>query len=66
MQKAFSLESGASIKYTTEKWLTPKGHSIDKKGVSPDYSVELTEEYLNNPGDDKDTQLQTALDVITK
>lgn len=66
VQKAFSLESGASIKYTTEKWLTPKGHSIDKKGVSPDYSVELTEEYLNNPGDDNDTQLQTALDVITK
>ncbi len=66
VQKAFSLESGASIKYTTEKWLTPKGHSIDKKGISPDFFVDLSEEYLNDPKDSNDTQLQTALDVITK
>lgn len=66
VQKAFSLESGASIKYTTEKWLTPKGKSIDKKGVAPDVEVELSEEYMNNPTDDTDNQLQTALDIITK
>jgi len=66
VQKAFSLESGASIKYTTEKWLTPKGKSIDKKGVVPDVEVELSEEYLNNPSVDTDNQLQTALDIITK
>lgn len=66
VQNAFSLESGASIKYTTEKWLTPKGKSIDKKGVAPDVSVELSDAYIENPSDDTDNQLQTALDVITK
>lgn len=66
VQKAFSLESGASIKYTTEKWLTPKGESIDKVGVAPDVEVELNEEYLNHPTDDTDNQLQTALDTLTK
>ncbi len=66
VQKAFSLESGASIKYTTEKWLTPKGHSIDKKGVEPDLEVELSEEYMNQPSDEADNQLQAALELITK
>ncbi len=66
VQKAFSLESGASIKYTTEEWLTPKGNSIDKKGVIPDFEVELSEEYMSNPSDETDNQLQTALDIITK
>jgi len=66
VQNAFSLESGASIKYTTEEWLTPKGNSIDKKGVIPDFEVELSEEYMSNPSDETDNQLQTALDVITK
>lgn len=66
VQKAFALESGASIKYTTEKWLTSKGNSIDKKGVVPDFEVELSEDYINNPTDETDNQLQTALDIITK
>lgn len=66
VQKAFSLESGASIKYTTEKWLTPKGKSIDKKGVEPDIIVELSEEYMDNPSDETDNQLQEALKFITK
>ncbi len=65
VQNAFSLESGASIKYTTEKWLTPKGKSVDKKGVEPDVLVDLSEEYINNPSPDTDNQLQTALDLLT-
>ncbi len=66
VQKAFALESGASIKYTTEKWLTPKGNSIDKKGVPADLVVELDDQYFTNPSDETDTQLQAALDLITK
>lgn len=66
VQKAFALESGASIKYTTEKWLTANGNSINEKGVAPDVEVELSEDYINNPSDETDNQLQMALDVITK
>lgn len=66
VQKAYQLSSGASLKYTTEKWLTPKGNWIDKAGVSPDQAVELSDEYKNNPTDDTDNQLQKALELITK
>ena len=66
VQKAYQLSNGSSVKYTTEKWLTPKGNWIDKAGVTPDFSVEQGEEYQNNPTDDLDTQLQKALEVVIK
>lgn len=64
VQKSQSLSSGTSIKYTTEKWLTPKGKWINKKGVKPDIEVKLTEEYANDPSDETDAQLQKALEVL--
>ena len=36
VQKAYYLSNGSSYKYTIQKWLTPKGDSIDKKGIKPD------------------------------
>ena len=66
VQKAYHLSSGSSFKYTTEKWLTPKGNWIDQKGVNPDVEVLLTEEYKNNPTDENDTQLQKALELLAK
>lgn len=66
VQKAYTLSDGTSLKYTTEKWLTPKGNWIDEKGISPDYDVDLGEDYFSNPGDETDTQLQQAIDIITK
>lgn len=66
VQRAFSLSSGATIKYTTEKWLTPKGKWINKKGVTPDVIVELNKEHIDNPTTDNDNQLQAALDKVTQ
>ena len=66
VQAAYQLKSGALVKYTIQKWLTPNGNWIDKKGVTPDIEVELDEEYLKNPCDETDKQLQKALEEISK
>lgn len=66
VQTAYSLSDGSSLKYTTEKWLTPKGKWIDGKGVSPDKNVLLTDEYLLNPTTENDLQLQSALEFLEK
>lgn len=66
VQKSLELSTGSSLKYTTEKWLTSKGVWINDKGVVPDIVVEQGEEYIDNPSDDNDLQLQKALEVLTK
>lgn len=66
VQTAYTLSDGTSVKYTTEKWLTPKGKWIDGKGITPNRVVQLTEEYLTNPIPENDLQLQTALDFLEK
>lgn len=66
VQTAYTLSDGTSVKYTTEKWLTPKGKWINGKGVTPNRVVQLTEEYLTNPIPENDLQLQTALDFLEK
>ena len=64
VQKTQTLSNGTTIKYTSETWLTSKGNSIDKIGVSPTIEVSLTDEYVNNPCDDTDSQLKEALDTL--
>ena len=66
VQTSYTLSDGTSVKYTTEKWLTPKGKWIDGKGITPDILVQLTEEYLSNPVPENDLQLQRALDFLEK
>lgn len=53
-------------KFTTKKWLSPNGNWIHEKGVTPDVSVSLNTSYYDNPGEENDNQLQTALEELTK
>ncbi|MBO5138486.1 MAG: S41 family peptidase [Bacilli bacterium] len=64
VQKEYSLSNGASIKYTTEEWLTPKGKSINGKGIEPDIDVDLDEKYYDSYARDDDNQLQTAINKL--
>lgn len=64
VQKEYSLSNGASIKYTTEEWLTPKGKSINGKGIEPDIDVDLDEKYYDSYSRDDDNQLQTAINKL--
>ncbi|KAA9021721.1 lmo1851 family serine protease [Niallia endozanthoxylica] len=41
VQKAQDFTDGSNLKFTTEKWLTPKGNWIHKKGIKPDEEVAL-------------------------
>ena len=66
VQKAYSLKSGATIKYTIQSWLTPKGNKIDKIGVKPDIEVKLDKKYLDDPSEKNDNQLQAAIKELLK
>lgn len=66
VQEAYNLKSGATIKYTTQKWLTPNGTWIHEKGVEPTIKVEQNEAYYQNPTRENDLQLQTALQELAK
>lgn len=54
-------ESGVNI--TIQKYLTPNGTDINKKGITPDIEVKLTEEDVKNKND---VQLQKAIEVLSK
>ncbi len=64
IQKAVNLSSGSTIKYTTQKWLTPKGVWINEVGLIPDVLLEAGDEYDNSPSDDHDLQLQKAIEIL--
>lgn len=64
VQKAIELSSGATLKYTTQKWLTAKGQWINGVGISPDYFVEQSGDYNSNKTEESDTQLQKAINLL--
>jgi len=64
VQTTKDLKSGGMIKYTIQKWLSPKGNWINGKGVEPTNVVELSEEYKNDPKEENDNQLSEALKLI--
>lgn len=66
VQQTKILDSGATIKYTTQKWLTPSGKSIEGEGINPTIEVQLEKEYYENPSREKDLQLQKAIEVVIK
>lgn len=66
VQRTDDLNSGDTIKYTVQKWLTPKGNWVNKKGLEPTEKVELVLEEGVELTDNNDTQLQRALEIISK
>ena len=66
IQKAVELPGGSSLKYTTQRWLTSKGKSLQDKGLTPDVEIEQSKDYYDNPTDENDAQLQKALEVLNK
>lgn len=66
VQQTKKLLDGSMIKYTTQKWLTPLGNSINEAGVTPTNEVILSEDYYNNPTEENDNQLQEAINLLKK
>lgn len=66
VQELHTLSSGDEYKFTTKKWLTPKGKWVHNDGIKPSVEVTLTKDYYSDPSDKNDNQLQAALDYLKK
>lgn len=66
IQTAKELSSGSSIKYTTQRWLTSSGKSLDGTGYTPDIEIPIGDVYCENPTDENDGQLQKAIEVLSQ
>ena len=64
VQQTVKLSSGTSFKYTTEKWLTSKGKTVDGVGINPDINIELDQSYYSNPTYENDLQVQKAVEIL--
>lgn len=62
VQQTASLKDGSMYKYTSAKWLTPNGVCIDKKGINPDYEIDL--QINEETNEVVDTQLQKAIELL--
>ncbi len=63
VQEINKLPYDAGINITIQKYLTPNGTDINKKGITPDIVVKLTEEDVKNKND---LQLKKAVEVLSK
>lgn len=68
VQRLFTLPDGSGLNVTIQKYYTPNGTSIHGVGITPDYEVELQEEYAQqtNIPAEADTQLQKAVEVLSE
>ena len=62
------MKDGSGIKITTDEYYTPNHNQINKKGLTPDYEVDLTvgEDGYYETSIDKDAQLLKAREILNK
>jgi len=58
IQEAQDLPGGSGLHITTARWLLPKGRSIEKEGITPDFEVK------DDPKTEIDEQLEKALKLV--
>ena len=61
VQEVNRLQGGSGINITVQRYLTPSGTDIHKKGIEPDVLVELTEDDVKNK---RDSQLIKAEELM--
>lgn len=66
VQNIMPLPDGSAVKMTVSKYYTPNGNNIHEVGITPDITVEMTDEEWETAQDDesKDVQLQKAYTVF--
>lgn len=65
IQTLMRLSDGSGLKVTTEEYCTPSKNKINKIGIEPDITVELPDG-IEELTDENDTQLQIAIEELTK
>lgn len=63
VQEVNKLMGGSGANITIQKYLTPNGTDINKKGIAPDVTVELTEENIKAKDD---VQLKKANELLVQ
>jgi len=61
VQQIKQLQSGGELKVTIARWYRPNGENIDKKGISPDHEVKMTDDDFKNK---RDPQKDAAINFI--
>lgn len=65
VQTVRELKDGSAIKITVAQYYTPKGRSIQGKGIQPDYIIEMPEDgVMGDYEGGKDPQLSKAMEII--
>ena len=57
VQQLINFNDGAQLKVTVASWFRPNGQNINKKGITPDKTVTISDADAKA---DNDTQLQAA------
>ena len=61
VQQPIKIEGAGGLKVTISKYYTPNGENIHKKGIAPDYDVDITEDInVSSYSMDNDEQLKMA------
>jgi carboxyl-terminal processing protease len=63
VQELVPLANDAMLKVTIKRWYTPAGDNVNKKGITPDVSVGLTQADLDAG---HDPQLEKAIGIVTQ
>ena len=63
VQEINKLPDGSALHITIQKYLTPNGIDIHKKGITPDVEVDITEADIKAK---KDPQLAKACEILQK
>ncbi len=63
VQQIEGLAGGGQMKVTIARWYRPNGQNIDKKGITPDKVIPMTEDDYKNS---RDPQLDAATDFLQK
>ncbi len=66
-QIPYQFYDGSILKITDSRYYTPKGVCIDKEGIQPDVTVDMSEEEyysLTEPSLEDDAQLKKAVEVL--
>ena len=61
VQEMSNMPGGSILKVTVARWFTPSGKNIDKEGITPDETIEITDENAKN---NQDPQLDKAVLIV--
>lgn len=61
VQEIKDLVSGGTVKVSVAEWVTPKGVRINKKGITPDFEVKMTDADIEKG---RDPQLDKAIKIM--